>query len=184
MEIVGGVSVEEHCSVDRCCTGTACAPGLPGPPWAGLGAPLACAPPYVCCSEAGELWCRGWLTGSPLGVTVAPAAPAPAAAATETPASELANAESAEFSRLCDTDGDLEPVDGGVKNELGSLRMCIGFCRGRFELGLSTISNRACSSDSRKVVKTVLERVQRNENSAENFGAGYFSRQALITFTL
>lgn len=29
------------------------------------------------------------------------------------------NAESFEFSRVCDIDGDFEPVDGGLKNESG-----------------------------------------------------------------
>lgn len=41
------------------------------------------------------------------------------------------NAESTEFSRVCDTDGDLEPVDGGLKNESGKFRMRNGTCNGR-----------------------------------------------------
>lgn len=32
-------------------------------------------------------------------------------------------AESAEFSRECDTDGDLEPDCGGLKNDAGSFRI-------------------------------------------------------------
>ena len=54
-------------------------------------------------------------------------------------------AESAEFSREWDTDGDFEPVFGGLKNDIGKLRMRNGTCRGRFETsGLSTVSKRAC----------------------------------------
>lgn len=41
------------------------------------------------------------------------------------------NAESTEFSRVCDTDGDFDPVDGGLKNESGKLRMRNGTCSGR-----------------------------------------------------
>lgn len=41
------------------------------------------------------------------------------------------NAESTEFSRVCDTDGDFDPVDGGLKNEAGKFRMINGFCNGR-----------------------------------------------------
>lgn len=33
------------------------------------------------------------------------------------------NAESAEFSRECDTEGDLDPEDGGLKNESGNFRI-------------------------------------------------------------
>lgn len=41
------------------------------------------------------------------------------------------NAESTEFSRVCDTDGDFEPVDGGLKNESGKFRIRNGTCSGR-----------------------------------------------------
>lgn len=41
------------------------------------------------------------------------------------------NAESTEFSRVCDTDGDFEPVDGGLKNESGKFRIRNGTCNGR-----------------------------------------------------
>lgn len=41
------------------------------------------------------------------------------------------NAESTEFSRVCDTDGDFDPVDGGLKNESGKLRIRNGTCSGR-----------------------------------------------------
>lgn len=55
------------------------------------------------------------------------------------------NAESAEFSRECDTDGDFDPVDGGLKNELGNLRMRNGTANGRFDsFGFSTLSKSAC----------------------------------------
>lgn len=53
------------------------------------------------------------------------------------------NAESAEFSRECDTDGDLEPEDGGLKNESGNFRIRNGICSG--SLLLSVLSNSSFS---------------------------------------
>lgn len=41
------------------------------------------------------------------------------------------NAESTEFSRVCETDGDFDPVDGGLKNESGRLRIRNGTWSGR-----------------------------------------------------
>lgn len=59
------------------------------------------------------------------------------------------NAESVEFSRECETDGDREPVDGGLKNESGNLRIRNGTANGCFESdGLSTLSNNACKLSS------------------------------------
>ena len=40
------------------------------------------------------------------------------------------------------TEGDLEPVDGGVKNESGRFRMCRGTAKGRLESGIKTLSNK------------------------------------------
>ncbi|TGZ57506.1 hypothetical protein DBV15_02284 [Temnothorax longispinosus] len=58
------------------------------------------------------------------------------------------NAESAEFSRECEIDGLLLPVDGGLKKESGRLRMRSGTCSGRFESGFRTVSKSAWRSDS------------------------------------
>jgi len=50
---------------------------------------------------------------------------------------------------LTDTDGDLEPMDGGLKKESGSLRSRRGTGFGRLESsGRNTVSKRACSSES------------------------------------
>ncbi len=59
------------------------------------------------------------------------------------------NAESPEFSRLCDmeeTDGDFEPVEGGLKNEAGSFRILYGTVRGRIPSGLRTFAKMASNS--------------------------------------
>jgi hypothetical protein len=77
-------------------------------------------------------------------VLVAPPAPEPLA----TPATPAPKAESAEFSREWEIEGDLLPVEGGLKNESGRLRMRRGTWRGRFESGLRTVSKRAWRSDS------------------------------------
>jgi len=45
-------------------------------------------------------------------------------------------------------DGDLEPVDGGLKNDLGSWRMRNGNWSGFLPSGFSTVSNSACKSVS------------------------------------
>lgn len=63
-------------------------------------------------------------------------------------AEEDPKAESAEFSREWETDGDLEPVDGGLKNDFGSCRIRRGTCSGRLESGLSTVSNNDCKTES------------------------------------
>lgn len=63
----------------------------------------------------------------------------------------MPKAESAEFSRLwlmLSTDGDFDPVDGGVKKEFGRLRIDHGTCSGLFESGFNTLSNNACRSES------------------------------------
>lgn len=52
-------------------------------------------------------------------------------------------AESAEFSRECDTEGDLDPEDGGLKNESGNFRIRNGICSG--SLLLSVLSNSSFS---------------------------------------
>lgn len=65
-----------------------------------------------------------------------------------TTAAAVPNAESAEFSRECEIEGLLLPVDGGLKKESGRLRMRNGTCSGRFESGFRTLSNNACRSDS------------------------------------
>lgn len=89
---------------------------------------------YVCCNEAGELCAREWLICKPDVVVM-----------------QLPNAESAEFSRLCDiddTDGDFDPVDGGLKNDFGNLRILYGTESGFLPFGFNTESNNACSSVS------------------------------------
>lgn len=114
-----------------------------------------CAEAYVCCSEAGELCARGWLICS--GGGGACCGGGGSCCCGEPAAVELGvvllapNAESALFSRLCEielTEPDLEPLEGGLKNESGNLRIRNGTCSGRCELGLSTESNSACRSES------------------------------------
>lgn len=53
------------------------------------------------------------------------------------------NAESFEFSRVCDMDGDFEPVDGGLKNESGKFLKRNGIWSGRASW-FSATSNNAC----------------------------------------
>lgn len=73
---------------------------------------------------AGLLCALEWWIANPLGIAdgaitgVTPLCPTPAPIVVPEP-----NAESAEFSRECDTDGDLEPDEGGLKNEAGNFRM-------------------------------------------------------------
>lgn len=92
----------------------------------------------------------------PLPPVAAPAAPVadvpvafpPGAGPAPATAAAVPNAESAEFSRECEIEGLLLPVDGGLKKESGKLRMRSGTCSGRFESGFRTLSNSACRSDS------------------------------------
>ena len=54
--------------------------------------------------------------------------------------------ESVLFSLLCEleaTDGDLDPVEGGLKNESGRFLSRKGKAKGRGASGLSTVSNKA-----------------------------------------
>lgn len=94
---------------------------------------MAAPTAYVCCSEAGELCARECNGTGPEH---------------DGPAFVVPNAESPEFSRLCDMDGDLEPVDGGLKNDLGSCRMRNGNWSGFLPSGFRTVSNSACKSVS------------------------------------
>lgn len=124
-------------------------------------------PAYVSCNEAGQLWpreciaCKRLVIGltTPFGVVPPPVAPLPPATAfvpsmpfvlfgeQMVVVPEPNMAESPESSRECDTSGDLDPIDGGLKNESGNLRIRNGTCRRLCELpGSSTLSNNACKS--------------------------------------
>lgn len=73
---------------------------------------------------AGLLCAREWWIAKPLGIAdgatigVITFWPTPAPIVVPDP-----KAESAEFSRECETEGDLEPDDGGLKKEAGNLRI-------------------------------------------------------------
>ena len=88
------------------------------------------------------------LTLVPLPVPEPPPVPVVPAAPADPATTAVPNAESAEFSRECEIEGLLLPVEGGLKKESGKFRIRRGTCKGRFESGLRTVSKRACRSDS------------------------------------
>lgn len=120
-------------------------------------------PAYVCSNEAGLLCARecdiwmpmrlanGLMTGVFDAAELLPVVDAPVVLpllfGEQMVVVPEPNAESTEFSRVCETDGDFEPVDGGLKKESGKFRMRNGTCNGR-AFWFSATSNRACKLSS------------------------------------